>query len=128
MYCRPPKDYIVMPHEHQFDNFPAYAETLAHEILHWSEWRTGWSGSYAEGELRAELGACFLTSALGIPTSDDLSNHQAYVQSWIKALSDDPKYIFRAAAAASKGVEFILAFSRPKSEEEAEEPTETAAA
>ena len=126
MYCRPPKDYIVMPHEHQFDNFPAYAETLAHELLHWSEWRTGWKGSYPEAELRAEIGACILTSALGIPTSEDLSNHQAYVQSWIKALSDDPKYIFRAAAAGSKGVSFILNFSRPKVEEDAGELVEVA--
>jgi antirestriction protein ArdC len=126
MYCRPPKDYIVMPHEHQFENFPAYAEVLAHEILHWSEWRTGWKGSYPEGELRSEIGSCFLTSALGIPVSEDLSNHQAYVQSWIKSLSDDPKFIFAAASAASKGVEFVLKFSRPNMEEEAGELADVA--
>lgn len=114
MYCRPPKDYIVMPHEHQFNSFPAYAETLAHELLHWCEWRTGWKGSYPEGELRAEIGSCFLASALGIPTSEDLCNHQAYIASWIKSLSDDPRFIFAAASSASKGVEFILSFSRPK--------------
>jgi antirestriction protein ArdC len=116
----------MMPHEHQFENFPVYAEVLAHELLHWSEWRTGWTGSYPEGELRAEIGSCFLTSALGIPASEDLSNHQAYVQSWIKALSDDPNYIFAAASAASKGVEFILNFSRPKVEEDAGELVDAA--
>ena len=113
-YHRPPSDHIVMPDEDRFENFPAYSETLLHELCHWTEWRTGWSGSYAEGELRAEVGACFLANALGIPNSDDLTNHSAYIQSWLKALENDPKFIFRAAAAASKATDFILNFSRPK--------------
>ena len=125
-YRRPPDDYITMPNEDQFYNFPAYAETLAHEVCHWSEWRTGWTGSYAEGELRAEIGACFLTTALGIPNSDDLTNHTAYIQSWLKALENDPKFIFRASAAASKAADYILQFSRPKAEEAAGELVEVA--
>ena len=95
-------------------------------VTHWSEWRTGWSGSYAEGELRAEIGACFLATALGIPNSDDLTNHTAYIQSWLQALENDPKFIFRASAAASKAADFILNFSRPKTEEEAGELVEAA--
>jgi antirestriction protein ArdC len=111
-YYRPPSDHIVVPHEDQFLNFPAYAETVLHELCHWTEWRTGWSGSYAEGELRAEIGACLLSSALGVPSSDDLRNHAAYLQSWLRALKDDPKFIFRASAAASKAADCILGFSR----------------
>jgi len=113
-YYRPPHDFIKVPHEEQFHDFPAFAETLLHECCHWTEWRTGWSGNYAEGELRAEMGACFLASALGIPNSDDLSNHQSYIASWLQALENDPKFIFRASAAASKAADYILAFSRPK--------------
>lgn len=128
VYYRPPQDYIQVPHEEQFHDFPAYAETVLHEVVHWSEWRTGWSGSYAEGELRAEIGASFLATALGIPNSDDLTNHTAYIQSWLQALENDPKFIFRASAAASKAADFILSFSRPKEEVGAEEQTETAAA
>lgn len=119
-YHRPPGDYIIVPHEGQFHDFPAFAETLLHECCHWSEWRTGWSGSYAEGELRAEIGACFLATALGIPNSSDLTNHTAYIQSWLQALENDPKFIFRASAAASKAVDFILASSRPNEEEAGE--------
>ena len=66
-YHRPPGDFIIVPHEEQFHDFPAYAETLLHELVHHSEWRTGWTGSYAEGELRAEIGACFLATAPGHP-------------------------------------------------------------
>jgi antirestriction protein ArdC len=127
-YFRPPHDYIQVPHEEQFHDFPAFAETLLHEAAHWSEWRTGWSGNYAEGELRAEIGACFLATALGIPNSDDLTNHTAYVQSWLQALENDPKFIFRASAAASKAADFILNFSRPKERTDAEAEEVVAAA
>lgn len=107
-YVRPPGDYIVMPHEHQFESFPAFAEVLLHEISHHSEWRVGWTGSYAEGELRAEIAACFMATELGIPNSDDLTNHFAYIQAWLQALENDPAFIFRAASAASKAADFIL--------------------
>lgn len=117
-YYRPPHDFIQMPHEEQFDDFPAFAETMLHELCHFSEWRVGWSGSYAEGELRAEIGACFLASALGLPNSGDLTNHSAYIGHWLQALENDPKYIFRASAAASKAADFILSYSRPKAAEE----------
>jgi len=119
-YHRPPGDFIIVPHEEQFHDFPAYAETVLHECCHWTEWRTGWSGTYAEGELRAEIGACFLATALGIPNSDDLRNHSSYIASWLHALENDPKFIFRASAAASKAADHILAFSRPKTEEAGE--------
>ena len=115
-YHRPPEDFIIVPQEERFTDFPAFAETVLHEVTHWSEWRTGWKGSYAEGELRAEIGACFLATALGIPNSDDLTNHTSYLQSWLQALENDPKFIFRASAAASKAADFILAHSRPKEE------------
>ena len=117
-FYRPPHDFIQMPNEDRFDNFSSFAETMLHELCHFTEWRTGWTGSYAEGELRAEIGACFLASALGIPNSDDLTNHAAYIQNWLQALENDPKFIFRASAAAAKAADFILAFSRPKEVEE----------
>lgn len=124
-YHRPPGDFIIVPHEEQFHDFPAFAETVLHECCHWTEFRTGWSGGYAEGELRAEIGACFLATAPGVPNSSDLTNHTAYIQSWLQTLENDPKFIFRAAA-ASKGADFILAFTRPKTVEEAGELVEAA--
>ena len=125
-YHRPPKDFVIIPQEERFNDFPAFAETLLHECCHWTEWRTGWSGNYAEGELRAEIGACFLATALGVPTSDDLTNHTSYIQSWLQALESDPKFIFRASAAASKAADFILGFSRPQEQTDAEAVVEAA--
>ncbi len=114
-YVRPPSDLITMPSENQFVSFPAMAETLLHELAHFSETegRTGWTGTYAEGELRAEMASCFLMAALGIP-GGDLTNHAAYVQSWLQALENDPKHIFKASTAASKAADYLLGFVRPQ--------------
>ena len=108
-------DYIGMPEEGRFESFPAFAETLAHELGHWTEKRLDWHGTYSEGELRAELTAVFTCSTL-IDISQNLSNHTAYIGSWLQALQNDPKYIFRASAAASKAADYILRFSRPEEE------------
>ncbi len=114
-YRRLPDDFVRVPHEERFKSFAAYAETVLHEVGgHWTEHRLGWSGSYALGELRAEIAACFLAAALHIPDGGDLTNHAKYLESWLRALGDDPRVIFRAAAAASRAAEYFLSFSRPQ--------------
>lgn len=100
-------DYIQMPEEGRFESFSAFAETLAHELGHFSEKRLGWRGTYSEGELRAELAAVFTCSAI-MDVSQNISNHAAYIGSWLQALENDPKHIFRAAAAASRAADWIL--------------------
>ncbi len=105
-------DYIQMPHPGQFIAQNEFISTNFHELVHWSEVRLGWTGSYALGELIAEIGACYSTSQLGIPGSTDLGNHTAYLASWLKELQSDPKAIMRAASQASKATAFILGFSR----------------
>lgn len=118
-YRRPPHDDIFCPSKSSFFSLAEFYQTVLHELVHFSEWRLDWSGSYAEGELRAEIGAVFLSSALNIPNSEDLTNHQAYVGHWLKEMAGDPNYIFRAAAAASKAADYILGFSQ---EQESNEP------
>lgn len=118
-----PGDFIQMPHRHQFDTAEAYYETLAHESVHWSESRIGFDRSqendaYAIGELVAELGSCFLMGELGLPTTDNLDSHAAYVGHWLKAMKGgDTRFIFRAAATASKAVDFLLSHVRTPEEE-----------
>jgi antirestriction protein ArdC len=105
-------DFIQMPERSQFDSQHEFYATLFHELTHWSEVRLGWEGCYALGELIAEMGACFLCAHTNIPSTDDLTNHTAYLAGWLKALEDDRKFIFKAAAQASKAAQFILGFSR----------------
>ena len=127
-YYRLPHDYIVMPDQKMFGYFTGFADTLLHELSHWTEHRLNWTGTYAEGELRAEMSSSFLAAALNIPNSGDLANHAAYVQSWIQALENDPKHIFKASAAASKAADYLLGFIRAKEGAEIEEEEEAAVA
>jgi len=110
-------DYIQIPFRHQFESPEAYYETSFHELCHWTESRVGFDRSQAEntyalGELVAEIGSCFSMGELGLPTTANMTNHAAYLESWLKGMNGDPKFIFRASAQASKAVEFVMNFSR----------------
>lgn len=119
-YFRPPQDFILMPLKEQFEDGPGglegYYDTVFHELAHWSECRLGWTGSYALGELRAELSATYLTAAVGVPQLEAylIRNNTAYLAEWIKALKADHRVIFQISSAASKAADFILGFSKPE--------------
>lgn len=54
----------------------------------------------------AEMGSAFLCAALGIvPTV----RHADYLGSWLEVLREDNRAIFRAASAASKAADWLLA-------------------
>ena len=113
-------DVIQMPFRHQFDNSESFYETILHELVHWSE-KEGRVGrkeghKYAFGELVAEIGACQMMAQLHLPTTN-FTNSAAYVQGWLKGLQNDSKFIFAAAAQASKCADYILSFSREAVEE-----------
>lgn len=115
-FFRLDENYIQVPCRSQCDITDWY-EIVAHELLHWSQFQqNSYGGNYAEEELVAEIGACFLAAQVGIPVSEDLTNHAKYLDGWLKAMKQDPKYIFRVAARASKAVDFILSFSRTPEE------------
>lgn len=105
---RPSSDEIFLPHKQSFEKESEFYATAFHELLHWSEKRLNWNENYAFSELRAEIGASFLLAELGVPQSENMTNHHAYLESWLQHLQRDNRYIFRASAAASKAVDFIL--------------------
>ncbi|MCH7685318.1 MAG: hypothetical protein IH899_01320, partial [Planctomycetes bacterium] len=118
-------DAITMPNKHQFDG-TAYYETLFHEMCHWAEHpdRMNWDRSeegnnYAMGELVAEMSSCFVCSELGIPLAEGIGNHAAYLGHWLKALKNDPSFIFRASTHASKAADYLLSFRQSPVEEPA---------
>jgi antirestriction protein ArdC len=112
-------DFIMVPHKGRFDTDASYYETVLHELGHWSEIRLGWEGSYAEGELRAEMTACFAMSELGVPHADR-ANSAAYLASWLQSLRADPRFIFRVTADASRATTFLLSFSSQPQPHEAD--------
>jgi antirestriction protein ArdC len=127
----PTEDFIRLPVKASFvSEHEAYA-TAFHELTHWSgnpkrldrlnmNARFG-DAAYAFEELVAEIGGCFLCSEIGIPQSDDLANHNAYVGHWLGILQQDHGAIIRASSQASKAADFILAFSRKKLDAKANE-------
>lgn len=132
-------DYIQVPQFEAFHTAEAYYSTLGHEYVHWTRHpsrldrdygRTRWGDAgYAREELVAELGAAFLSAVLGI-SLEVREDHAAYLASWLKVLQDDKRFIFQAASAAQKAVDFLQAGGVKPVEvpEESEEGVETAPA
>ena len=119
-YYSPTHDYIQVPPKATFTEPIDYYETVFHELVHATEHpsRLNWSrkesdNSYAMGELVAEIGACYLARELRVPASENLTNHVAYLSNWLKAMKDDPKFIFTASSQSSKAADYLLSFSRP---------------
>jgi antirestriction protein ArdC len=69
--------------------------------------RTRWGDDgYAREELVAELGAAFLCADLGLEL-EPRSDHASYIDSWLKVLKDDRRFIFTAAAHAQRAADFL---------------------
>lgn len=116
-FYSPASDRIVMPAPQQFKSLENYYSVLLHEACHATGHAsrlardlsgTFGSPSYAEEELKAEIGAWMTCAEFGLATEGVDENHTAYIQSWIKALKDDPKVIFRAAADAEKAMRHLM--------------------
>ena len=120
-YYSPSQDAITMPLRTKFRSMESFISTLTHEMTHSTAPALGRdiSGSfgtkdYAYEELVAELGSLFCCFDLGIEkpvdleADDNFSNHAAYLQSWMQRLSDDPSYLFHAAAAADKASAYLM--------------------
>lgn len=111
----PSEDYVQVPPQPAFFDQINFYRTALHELTHASGHasrlnrkltnRFG-SKDYAREELVAEMGSAFLCAALGIvPTV----RHADYLASWLAVLREDNRAVFRAASAASKAADWLLA-------------------
>ena len=64
------------------------------------------SKDYGREELVAEMAGAFICAALGIVPS---VRHADYIGSWLQIIREDNRAILRAASAASKAADYILA-------------------
>lgn len=113
-FFRPSTDEIWLPERRLFSDAANFYATGLHELVHWSGAKNrlnremkGKFGSedYAQEELVAELGNAFLMADLGIVGE---VQHESYIASWLKALKNDKRYIFKAASAASKAHRYLM--------------------
>lgn len=117
-YYNVTKDIIVLPSPDFFKNDLAQIGTLLHEMAHSTghkdrldrDIKNGFgTPEYAKEELRAEIASMFLQSSLGLKNNErDYNNNQAYINSWINILQNDPNEIYRASSDADKISDYII--------------------
>jgi antirestriction protein ArdC len=110
---RPSERRIMMPPKRAFESAEGYYATLLHECAHATGADLGRTFGksfgdepYAKEELIAEMTAAILSSHFGIDPGADHS--AAYVGGWLKPLQNEPRFLYDAAAAASKAAKFFL--------------------
>jgi len=125
VYVKEVLDRIELPYPEAFHQQIDFYRTALHELGHWTGHPSRLDrfcdrpdrGDYAREELVAELTSAFTCAALSIvPTV----RHADYIGAWLEVLKEDNRAIFRAASAASKAADYLLAY-RP-----AEQITEAA--
>ena len=113
-FFSPAEDAVAFPYDEAFTCEHERESTKAHEGIHATgakhrlnrkAFREYSAENYAYEELVAELGAAMTCSHLGIPL--EKLQHTQYIRSWMKSLKDDKKFLFRAAADASKGFQLL---------------------
>jgi antirestriction protein ArdC len=121
-FYSPAHDFIQVPRPETYFEPINWHRTALHELGHWTGHLSrlardlsGHFGSalYAKEELIAEMTSAFVCASLGIvPTV----RHADYIGSWLEVLREDNRAIVRAASAASKAADYLLAF-RPDADD-----------
>jgi antirestriction protein ArdC len=119
-FYSPTHDFVQVPRPEAYFEPINWHRTALHELGHWvghaSRLGRDMSGafgtaSYAKEELIAEMTSAFVCASLGIvPTV----RHADYLGNWLEVLREDNRAVVRAASAASKAADYLLAF-RPES-------------
>ena len=115
-FYAPAHDYIQLPGPENYFEPINWHRTALHELGHWTGHASrlardlsGEFGSklYSREELVAEMTSAFCCATLGIvPTV----RHADYIGAWLEVLREDNRAVIRAASAASKAADLLLAF------------------
>ena len=118
-YYVPSRDEVQMPEMKNFTDSDEFYSTLFHELSHSTGHQTrlgrdgvtrNWSfgsNEYSEEELIAEMTASFLCGFAGIGQRT-MQNSAAYLDSWLKKLQADPKYVVKVGSKAQRAADYIL--------------------
>lgn len=113
----PMNDSIGIPPFDMFHNSFGHAESLAHELIHW----TGKAGrldritdgqhrddSYSFEELVANIGACFLLDKLGFKLGEsEIERQSMYLRNWLKPLKDNANLLVDACQKATEALRYL---------------------
>ena len=119
-FYSPSSDRVVVPMKEQYRHINEYYSTTFHELTHSTGHKSRLdrlhSGAdaafgtqtYSKEELVAEIGSASLMNLLEIETIKTFRNSAAYIQSWLKVLKSDNKFIVSASSKAEKAVNYII--------------------
>lgn len=119
-FYSPSDDSVTVPELDQFDVKEEFYSTLFHELTHSTMTKErcdrkqpeGFSffGSheYSKEELVAEMGAAMSLKRLGIDCDKAFRNSVGYIQSWLKQLRNDRKFVVWAAGKAEQAVKYMF--------------------
>ena len=118
----PSRDFISMPAAASFIDTEtstaqqSYYSTMFHELAHWTghasrldrltSTRFG-SHDYAKEELVAELAAAMVCGHLGL-SAEPRADHARYLNAWLEALDDNPKYFAQACGRAARACDYLI--------------------
>jgi antirestriction protein ArdC len=112
-FYQPGNDFVQLPEMDQFKSAGGYYGTALHELVHWTGHKSRKNRlgdknkrGYAFEELIAELGAYYASERLGCP--NEAENHTSYLESWLKALQSDTKYLWDAASKAQAAADWLI--------------------
>lgn len=120
-FYSPVRDYIEVPCKEQYTDVNEFYSTLFHEMVHSTGHKdrlkrldptvklaSFGSEDYSKEELVAEIGSAFLMNHVGIESVKTLKNSVGYIQSWLKVLKNDNKFIVSASGKAEKAMKYII--------------------
>lgn len=131
----PSIDTVQMPDPCTFFKDEQYYSTLFHELVHSTGHRSRLnrhekfpdhkfgSCDYSQEELVAEMGAAYLCGICGIENAT-IDNSAAYIQSWLRKLKDDNKFVLKAASYAQLAADYILGVEPHTTSETVVQPDE----
>ena len=114
---------ITVPAIEQYTDIADYYSTVFHEMVHSTGHKDRLNrlvkgallndrDRYAKEELVAEIGAAALCHNCNVETPDAFENSAAYIKSWLEALENDERLVFKASSKAEKAVDYILNIER----------------
>ena len=114
----PALDHVNMPRIERFMSAGQFYSTWWHELTHatkaegrldrsFGASRFG-NEAYAKEEAVAAISQCLADQLMGFGTAH-IDNHAAYIESWLKAMRGDKRFLFTAAAHAQQAVDWLVA-------------------
>ena len=112
-------DCVEVPAKEQYSEIEEYYSTSFHELVHstghgsrlnrisLTEGASFGSEVYSKEELVAEIGSAMLMNRLQIDTKSTFMNSSGYIQSWLRKLKNDSKFVVSASSQAEKAVHYI---------------------